>query len=112
MTQRRPPTHYSEAENAAILAAANSGIMGKDKWTAVAEELGTGRSWQSCRQQSLILRRKENPDANRRQKRVYNPMQEPPAPDAVPEYTSITAAFFKDPLPGRSALDKMRAGLA
>lgn len=27
-----------------------------------------------------------------------------------PQHTSITAEFFGDPLPGRSALDQMRAG--
>jgi hypothetical protein len=30
--------------------------------------------------------------------------------DTLPQYDSITAAFFGDPLPGRSALDQMRAG--
>jgi transposase len=35
----------------------------------------------------------------------------PPARSPAVEYATLTAAFFKDPPPGRSALDKMRAGL-
>lgn len=33
------------------------------------------------------------------------------APKAVPEHTSLTAAQLGDPLPGRSALDRLRAGI-
>lgn len=34
------------------------------------------------------------------------------APKKVPEHTSLTAAQLGDPLPGRSALDRLRAGIA
>lgn len=37
-------------------------------------------------------------------------MAERPAP--LPEYTSITAEFFGDPRPGRSALDRLRSGMS
>lgn len=89
-------------------------------WEKVAEEF-PGRSAVAVRQRYLELR---NRAAGIVRTRVRSSQAEVtllrppvkrdhpvPAPLPPVEYTTLTAAFFRDPPPGRSALDKMRAGI-
>ena len=89
--------------------------FGKAGWIRAAAEF-PGRTAEALRHRfttlekhskGIVRKRAVRPDRPPRRypKRVYT-MQEPTIPAALPEHTSLTAAFFGDPLPGRSALDR------
>lgn len=102
--------HWSPAEDAQLPAIGDvPRRMTREHWQAIAEQVGNNRTWMACRQRYLDLRRKEHHRAGRKangriDRRTV--MQEPPSAAALPRHTSLTAAFFGDPPPGRSALDR------
>jgi hypothetical protein len=88
-------------------------IRGHAAWQQIAEDF-PGRSFYAVRQRWLTMRmeaagikRERHPRQRppREQKRV---MPGPAVPERLPlvDHKTLTAAFFGDPLPGRSALDK------
>jgi hypothetical protein len=88
-------------------------IRGDDAWMVLGEEF-PGRSYVSCRQRWLTLRniakgvkrvRLDRPRKRNRAMRIM-PADRLPLPPPLPEHRTLTAAFFGDPLPGRSALDR------
>lgn len=93
-------------------------IRGEAAWQEIADDF-PGRSFYAVRQRWLTLRneaagiKRERSPRARPPKAQKRTMPSPPVPERLPEpmYTSLTAFLLKDPLPGRSALDKMRAGL-
>lgn len=92
-------------------------IRGEAGWLQVTERF-PGRSFFAVRQRWLTLRsadagikrdRSQPVRPPREQKRV---MPSPPVPARLPvvNHKTLTAAFFGDPLPGRSALDQRNTG--
>ncbi|MDI1264997.1 MAG: SANT/Myb-like DNA-binding domain-containing protein [bacterium] len=90
---------------------------GEAGWTKISTQF-PGRTALALRQRFLMLRKREAGTPPRRrvrdsvgtndaQRRVT--MQEPIAEAKLPRHTTLTAAVFGDPLPGRSALDRMLA---
>lgn len=111
-------TTWTETENAYLMSTCGKRSSISDhEWPAIAKGMGTNRTPDGCKQQFHKLRRTAKgiaPKARirRRKTEIVADMQSPLDLDTLPQHTSLTAAFFKDPLPGRSALDQMRAGLA
>ena len=94
-------------------------IKGIEAWQKVVDEF-PGRTLVAVRQRYLVLRnlaagivrvrtRPAKPKG-RQIRSPFKPIAMPPAPPPV-EYKTLTAAFFRDPPPGRSALDKRNAGI-
>lgn len=108
---------WTSDEDARLLAACDGkGISGAAAWQKVAEGF-PGRSYQAVRQRYVTLRNYaaggvRDRDRNSRPTRPPAGMKHHPDPLPAAEYQTITSAFFKDPPPGRSALDKRRAGIA
>lgn len=112
---------WTAAEDAKLLEACEGRtIQGAEAWKQLADESFEGRSHYAVRERYLVLRklgagivrprvRSERP----KHLRVRMPPKLETIPDPMPpvEYKTLTAAFFRDPPPGRSALDKMRAGV-
>lgn len=105
---------WSDAETSTLLARRDAGER--------FEEIGasTGRTAIACRQRYNVSKRaKGQPQRLRRHAgatkvRLLASVQPAPKPDLAPSDlapASLTAAFCGDPLPGRSALDRKRAGL-
>lgn len=101
---------WSYPESTKLLKACGDRSIPRTEWMAIAASLGGTRTVAACKQQLAKLRaldrRKKNQvkaDARRAE------MQAPPAPHALPQHASLTAAIFGDPLPGRSALDQRRS---
>ena len=111
---------WTGEEDAKLLAACEGRtIQGTEAWNRLAESF-PGRSPYAVRQRFLVLRnlaagivrqrvRSERP----KRLRIRMPVKPETIPAPLPpvEYKTLTAAFFRDPPPGRSALDKMRAGV-
>ena len=122
MEPRAKWKNWSEAEDKMIWELCQGRSIRTDRWEWVAANF-EGRSSLACRQRWLFLRRKaqglETPRkvrerrANGRLCRVASDDVALAAIAAAPvlSHTSLTAAFFRDPLPGRSALDQKRAGI-
>jgi hypothetical protein len=112
---------WSADEDARLLKACDGdAVQGIKAWQALAETF-PGRSFYAVRQRYLSLRNQPAGIVRDRDRmsRPLRPQKRAPAgikahPEPLPqaEYATITAAFFRDPPPGRSALDKMRAGIA
>lgn len=111
-------TSWSAADDAELMAKTNHRNLSVAEWQTIAAGMSTSRTWQACRQRRNNLRLKAKGIVRARKPRARKPngrinhRVEMQQPCSLPEYTSLTAAFFKDPVPGRSALDKIRAGLA
>jgi Myb-like DNA-binding domain len=112
---------WTEADDALLsqLCEHQSTALLHPNWHEIAKHF-EGRSWLACRQHWLRLRRGASGAAprvrmtewranGRISKAAKTRMQPPPA--ALPSHTSLTAAVLGDPLPGRSALDRKRAGV-
>lgn len=111
---------WTDAEDAKLLAACEGRtIQGTEAWKRLADDF-QGRSPYAVRQRYLVLRnlaagivrqrvRSERP----KRLRIRMPVKPEAIPAPLPpvEYKTLTAAFFRDPPPGRSALDKRRAGV-
>lgn len=85
--------------------------VGKLSFPAIAE-LFPGRSKKDCANKYYLEQARHAntarvPVERRRTKEEIVAGRQQPA--GLPEYTTLTAAFFGDPTPGRSALDKIRA---
>jgi hypothetical protein len=108
---------WTEDEDARVLAAClGEVIKGNAAWQKIAEGF-PGRSLQAVRQRYVTLRNHAAGivrDRDRDSRPVKHvPVKTDPRPARLPafEYQTLTSAFFKDPPPGRSALDKQRAGI-
>lgn len=95
-------------------------IQGHAAWREIAEGF-PGRSFYAVRQRYLTLRnhaagivreRDHRARPVRSVKRGPVKKQAPPKPQPTFEYETLTAAFFRDPPPGRSALDNRLAGIS
>lgn len=115
----RPPAWTAEEEARLVEACQNKSIVGLQGWEALAETSFPGRSAYAVRQRYLELR---NKDAGIVRMRVRESEAKPqlrapvkpearPKPPPLVEYKTLTAAFFGDPRPGSSALDKRLAGI-
>lgn len=99
---------WTAEENIALLSDGRKVRTTRAEWHVIAKQF-PGRTMESCRQQFYKLR--ALPNGAVMQRKPY-PAREPrrtvemQAPQALPAHTCITAAFFGDPLPGRSALDQ------
>ena len=109
---------WSNEDDVRLLAMCqDKAISGEAAWRTIAEGF-PGRSFLAVRQRYVTLRNQANGIARDRDRksrplspakpviREAKPVSVPPA-----EYKTITAAFCKDPPPGRSALDKRNAGI-
>lgn len=112
---------WSPDDDARLLArCAARQVKGEQAWRAIAEHF-PGRSFFAVRQRYLILRMKAAGIARNRKRKsravkgrkrfapTASPLQLRPL---LPEHKTLTAAFFGDPLPGRSALDQKRSAQA
>lgn len=110
---------WSTEEDAKLLAACKGNIIrGEASWVKIAEGF-PGRSFYAVRQRYLTLRnqiagvvrdrdRKSRPIVPRKRAAVVTRFQRAPA---LVAHKTLTSAFFGDPIPGRSALDRKRAGI-
>lgn len=108
---------WSEEEDRQLLDATRErAIRGDHAWHVVSEDF-PGRSMEAVRQRYLNLRnasagieRDRHPQPRKVKTRRERTMPaEKIAIAKPPEYTSLTAAIFGDPRPGRSALDQKRS---
>lgn len=111
---------WSAEEDAKLLAACKGNIIrGEASWVKIAEGF-PGRSFYAVRQRYLTLRnqiagvvrdrdRKSRPIVPRKRAPVVARFQPVPASRAA--HKTLTSALLGDPLPGRSALDRKRAGI-
>lgn len=108
---------WPKADDDKLMSAwAGRAMIGEAGWKIIAEGLSMPRTWQACRQRVQYLHRKatgvlpkkRDPKERKVNGRIYrrDVMQEPLSADALPQHQTLTAWFFKDPLPGRSALDR------
>lgn len=106
---QRRGERWTDAENAALLAAGDKA----EDWGEIG--IGLDRTRWACKVQYNALKRGQVPgDAKPVTSRVLRQHDTALAKqirDTRPQHQSITAEFFGDPLPGRSALDRMRAGI-
>ena len=106
---------WTPEEDALLLQKLQGGPgKGEAFWIALAEHFPE-RSFYAVRQRWLTLRNKAKgikPNRHPLKPRPFDReharrMPEPrPVPKALPDYNDLTAAFFGDPRPGRSALDQ------
>lgn len=111
---------WTTDEDARLLKACDAGaVQGIKAWQKLAESF-PGRTFYAVRQRYLWLRNQAAGIVRDRDRnaRPLRPKKRPPAgvkahPEPLPyfEYATVTAEFFKDPPPGRSALDKRNAGI-
>lgn len=113
------PVWTQDEDDRLLKACAGDAIQGIKAWQELAEAF-PGRTFYAVRQRYLSLRNQAAGIVRDRDRmsRPIRPQKRAPAgikahPEPLPpaEYETITSAFFKDPPPGRSALDKMRAGI-
>lgn len=114
------------SELARLKAAAES--RGSKTWADIAVDF-PGRTPMACAQQMSLIRRAARGDGRAKKpaagERVANGRirrtdldvaqgrhQAPLKPSQQPSHTTLTAAICGDPLPGRSALDQMKAATA
>lgn len=97
---RNPKRYWSKADEAELYR-----LRTVDGKTFPAIDILLGRPDGASAQKFAALRRAAPAAANGIERRAIH------APKQVPEHTEMTAAQFGDPLPGRSALDKLRAGI-
>jgi hypothetical protein len=119
MARDRIWTKWTEADDALLsqLCEHQSTALLHPNWHEIAKHF-IGRSGLACRQHWLKLRagaggaaprvRMTEWRANGRISKAAKARIQPP-PAAAPPHTSLTAAVFGDPPPGRSALDRKRA---
>ncbi len=92
--KRRPWTEEDWTELKRLRAAG-------ERWAAIDKALGRGPRTSRCKWENEMAKERIRADKSAGALR--------PAPA---EYQSLTAAFFGDPLPGRSALDRRHAEAA
>jgi len=109
---------WSAEDDVRLLAACQGKIIsGEAAWRKIAEGF-PGRSFLAVRQRYMTLRKHADgilPDRDRMSRPIRPDRRQPVLNRSerlsAIDHTTITAAFFKDPPPGRSALDKKRAGI-
>lgn len=95
---------WTYPESTALLKACGDRRIPREEWMEIAKNLGTGRTVAACKQQVVKLRAHDRCKKKQQNAGVRRELQEPP------RHTSLTAAIFGDPPPGRSALDQRMAG--
>jgi hypothetical protein len=124
VTPTRPTTAgaypvWSADEDARLLAACQGkAISGNAAWQKIAEGF-PGRSFCAVRQRHLTLRQRADGIERDRAYRTRAKPQIRTVPDRKnkpdrpqrAEHLTLTSALLGDPLPGRSALDRRRAGI-
>jgi hypothetical protein len=97
---------WTAEENAALTAAGDKG----EEWGAIGVRLQRTR-W-ACKVQYHFLKRGGTPEqlSKQRIQRQHATALAKAIRNTRPQHRSITAEFFGDPLPGRSALDQRLAG--
>jgi len=114
-----PPWHVDEDARLLDIIGRDGKPRGDAAWARLAQAEFPGRTYGALRQRFLALRKRaahvaKMPFRYASSRKPKNPhgytMQAPPS--SLPEHDSLTAAFFGDPLPGRSALDRMRGAQA
>jgi hypothetical protein len=97
---------WTDAENTKLLAAGDKG----EQWGEIGLRLN--RTGTACKVQYNTLKRRERGEAKhvsvQRIRRLEATALAKEIRETRPQHRSITAEFFGDPLPGRSALDQRR----